>query len=250
MRVVIALALCGSLGCTYHPSPIAPSSEPTPVVVTPPPQPATPPPVLAPPMITVDVSVNPPVPFVSDPITFSVSSGNGRAPLSYAWTFGDGETAEGSETTRTHAYSSDGVKMIRIVVTDADGRSGTGSREIEVHRVSTPSRSVPPPPPAPPAPPPPPPPAPSLSATLTCTALAHGSPSPCNVNATYGGVLLPSAAVTNVAYDWGDGLTSANGVVSTHTYANAGSYNVFATVTATTVDGPKTATTTAALIVP
>lgn len=115
-----------------------------------------------------------------------------------------------------------------------------------------PSVFIPPPPVV--APPPvvtPPPPAPTLAATLSCTPVTHGSPTPCNVTATYGGVPLASAAVTNVDWDWGDGVATSTAVpVSTRTYVNAGSYTVLAVVTATTVDGAKTATGTKTITVP
>lgn len=248
MRVVIALALCGSLGCAYH-APTAPSSGPIPVVVTPPPQPVTSPPVIAPPMLALDIAVTPATPEVGQLVTFTASSGHGQAPYTFGWTFDNESPVSGPDVTRTRIYQSAGGKIVRVTVTDANGLTATGTREFDVHRVLAPSPSVPPPSPAPP-PPPQPPPAPTLSATLTCTAVAHLSPSPCNVNASYGGVLLPSAAISSVAYDWGDGVTTSNGVVSTHSYVNAGSYHVFATVTANTVDGPKSVTTSTAIDVP
>jgi PKD repeat protein len=248
MRVIVAIALCGSLGCAYHP-PTAPSPLPAPVV-TPSPTPSlVTPVVIAPPVLALDIAVTPAQPEIGQLVTFTASSGHGQAPLIYSWTFDGGSPVSGPEVTRTRTYLSEGGKIVRVTVTDANGLTATGTREFDVHRVQVPSRSQPPAPPSPPAPPPPTP-LPSLSADLTCTALAHGSPSPCNVNASYGGVLLPSAAISNVSFDWGDGLTSSNGVVSTHTYANAGSYHVFATVTATTVDGSKTVTTSTAIDIP
>jgi hypothetical protein len=127
------------------------------------------------------------------------------------------------------------------------------------------------PPPSPPPPPPPvivppqatcantpslcpPPPPPALAVLLTCTPIAHGTPTPCNVNVTYGGTALPATAINRVDWNWGDGFADTTlpptAPINTHAYTNAGSYTVFATVLATTVDGPKTATASKALMIP
>jgi PKD repeat protein len=74
-------------------------------------------------------------------------------------------------------------------------------------------------------------------ATMTCTPGTHGStPTSCNVTTTYGGNAVPGSSVTSVAWDWGDGTTADNSSsvpVKPHTYVNAGTYTVLATVTAT-----------------
>lgn len=247
MNRSILIATILAAGCAYQ-APVAPtplpiaSSTPTPSTPTTP----TPPVTIAP--ITVDLLVSPSTPHKGDHITMTASSAGGTAPLSYAWTFGDGAWADGPSATLTHAYDQDGLKTIRLTVTDANGRTGSGYREMMIQSnvvvSNDPPVVLPPPAPTPPQ-------LPTLSTVATCTGNAHGSPSPCNVNTYYGGSVLPSSAISNVDWDWGDGLqTAAGGVVSAHSYVNAGTYNVFATVTATTVDGPKTATTFRSLVVP
>jgi gliding motility-associated-like protein len=57
-------------------------------------------------------------------VTFS-SSFSGAAPLTYAWTFGDGGT--GSGVSPTHSYSSAGAYTVTLIVTDADGCKDTVS---------------------------------------------------------------------------------------------------------------------------
>lgn len=105
----------------------------------------------------------------------------------------------------------------------------------------------------PPPPPPPPTPAPVLTVSLTCTATVHGSPTPCNVNVSYGTVLLPATAITSVDWVWGDGFTNTTiaptAPISTRIYASAGSYTVFVTVTAETADGTKSAGATQAVVI-
>lgn len=245
-RYIPAVMAVVFAGCAYH-SPTAPTvlADDTVTITRPPPAPAPVPVVIGPTTIAVGFNVTPYNPHPGELVTISLEATDGTAPVSYAWTFGDGAAATGNAP--THTYQSEGVKTIRVTATDATGRTGTGYREIEVHR----DRALPPssvPPPSPPPPPPPPPAAPALSVALTCTPNLHGTVSPCNVNVDYGGVLLPATAVTRVDWDWGDGqVTSNNGVVATHTYANAGTYSVFATVTAGTAGGLKTATVSGTL---
>lgn len=139
----------------------------------------------------------------------------------------------------------------------AQVRSFTATIDAVAYRAPEPPvfPDPPPPPPPPPVvvpPPPPPPPAPTLSVALTCTAVAHGSPSPCNVTASYGGATLLGTAITDADWDWGDG-TQTNNVASplaTHTYGQAGVFPVFVSVTATTVDGAKVASTSRTLTIP
>lgn len=158
-------------------------------------------------------------------------------PFKYTWTYGDAQSEDSAANAITHKYNLSGTYSARVSVTDGSGRTATG---VNTAVVTDPPTQTP----VPPAP------APTLSVALTCTPAAHGNPSPCNVNATYGTTQLSATAITKVDWDWGDGTTTLNGgVVATRTYVNAGSYIVFATVTATTTDGAKTATASKAITV-
>ncbi len=158
-------------------------------------------------------------------------------PFTYGWTFGDGGMDTTSTASVSHLYAQIGGYNVSVRITDGSGRTATASGIATVS-------------PLPPPPEPPPAPAATLAVTVTCTPAAHGNATPCNVNASYGGTQLAATAITRVDWDWGDGATTPNGgVVSTHPYANAGSYLVFATVTATTMDGSKTATGSKAITV-
>lgn len=169
----------------------------------------------------------------------SVSGSPIGGPFTFAWTYGDGVSESGGASTITHKYAATGTYQASVVVKDGAGRSATG---LATAIVSDPPA---PPPPAPPAP------APTLSVTLTCTGNTHATPSPCNVSATYGGVQLASTAITSAVWDFGDGSTQTilNSPLASKAYAQAGVYVVTATVTATTIDGAKTASASKSITV-
>jgi len=56
------------------------------------------------------------------------SSPNG-AIVSYAWTFGDGETAAG--VIATHTYTEKGIYTVTLTVIDSAGKTGSRSRTVE-----------------------------------------------------------------------------------------------------------------------
>lgn len=157
-------------------------------------------------------------------------------PFSYVWTFGDGKGDSGSAASITHAYPGVGTYQASVKVTDGAGRSATSAATAVVNDVpapTTPATTTV---------------TPTLTATVNCTANTHGTVSPCNVSASYTNasnvtVNIASQSITNVAWDWGDGTALQNvaSPLANHTYAQAGSYIITATVTATTADGSKTA---------
>jgi len=61
------------------------------------------------------------------PGTFTARVLDITAPATYAWTFGDGATATTGTNTVTHAYQNDDATLASVVVTDAAGRTGTGT---------------------------------------------------------------------------------------------------------------------------
>src|SRR5207253_7118763 len=63
----------------------------------------------------------------SDLLSFGIYAQNGWAfscePFTYAWNFGDGQTA--AERQPTHGYGSNGTFNVSIAVTDGSGKSAT-----------------------------------------------------------------------------------------------------------------------------
>ena len=145
------------------------------------------------------------------PVTMFVSS---AASGPWAWSFGDGQTAQTTTLSTTHTYGQAG----RFTVTVA-GASTTVSAPITINN-----------PPTPPTPP-------SSGATtgaIECTAAAHGSPTGCHATVTASDGTALTATINSVQWDWGDGqVTQSNtssAAVATHTYVVAGSYVVNAVI--------------------
>lgn len=146
-------------------------------------------------------------------------------PFTYVWTYGDGTSSTGAASSSTHTYPGTGSYAANVKVTDGAGRTATATASalvtdpivVVTPPVSTPTPTGP-------------------VATLTCTANAPLTASPCNVSMSYNGTAVASTSVTGVVWDWGDGSTLDNASVTpvkSHSYAQAGTYNVTATVTAT-----------------
>ena len=156
-------------------------------------------------------------------VTFGVS-----APAlgqTWTWSFGDGTTEQTTAFTISHTYATAGTFTATVSAPGVNSGSA-------VIAVTNPAGTI----------------ASTLVASLTCTAGTHlgaGTPTStvCNVSATYGGAVVPSASITSVSWDWGDGNTTGTGVSSSRLYNQAGTYTVFVTVTATTTDGSKQTTT-------
>lgn len=118
----------------------------------------------------------------------------------YAWDFGDGFTASGR--TSQHSYDAAGSYDVTLTVTDSDGATSTTTRTIAIEVT------------------------PPASPTAAFTARAD------NLTATFDALESSSPGGTITAYDWtfGDG-SSATGASPSHTYREAGTYDVKLTVT-------------------
>jgi hypothetical protein len=176
------------------------------------------------------------VSLIASPVT-----GSPTLPATYVWTFGDGQQETTHDAFAGHSYARSGNFDASVHVTDAIGRTARATRTITV---SNPPRTPSSPAPAPPA-------AAELTVSLTCTPKPAGTAdTPCNVTVSYNGATLPSAAVTRVDWDWGDGNEDSTPHPSnSHDYEVAGTYTVFAIVTATTKAGPKTTTVSKSIAV-
>ncbi len=192
------------------------------------------PPAPALPTLTMFASVgsSPVLPSSSVALSAFFVGASPTAPVAYRWTI-TGQNDHASATSEILAtFPAPGRYEIEVRATDADQRSAYAATSVVVSPAPVVAQ--------PPAPAPIP--APSLSAVLTCSPLSAGSPTACNVTATYGATLVLSAAVSDVSWDWGDGVVSTTTApIATHSYTIPGSYTVSATVTAATVDGTRIA---------
>jgi len=118
---------------------------------------------------------------------------------SYAWTFGDGATAEGA--TVTHTYGVAGTYPVTLTVTD--NRAATSSRS-QLVTVAAPN--------------------------LAPTAVFRSQTTDLDVAFDASASSDPDGTIATYAWDFGDGTTAAGRTVSKH-YNTAGSYNVKLTVT-------------------
>jgi PKD repeat protein len=141
----------------------------------------------------------------------SSSSDSDGTVTGHAWTFGDGATASGANS--THTYATAGMYTITLTVTDDDGATHQTSRQVIV---STPPPNQPP--------------------TAAFTTPTEGL----TVNPDGSGSSDTDGTITGYAWTFGDGGT-ATGVSPSHSYAAAGTYPV--TLTVTDDDGATTTLT-------
>jgi PKD repeat protein len=121
----------------------------------------------------------------------------------YAWSFGDGDTASGR--TVSHVYDDPGSFSVTLAITDGLGRRATVSKSV------------------------------SVNPAVTTTPAIVFSPSSPTVGQTVnfsGATSRPPAghSITSYSWDFGDG-TGGSGVTTSHAYAAQGNYNVILAVT-------------------
>ncbi|MGC3953808.1 MAG: PKD domain-containing protein [Propionicimonas sp.] len=119
---------------------------------------------------------------------------------SYAWDFGDGNTGTGA--TATHEYGSAGSFTVALTVTDDQGATNTVSQVVET--VDAPNQLP--------------------------TAAFVSQASDLAVAFDASGSTDPDGSIASYAWDFGDTATGT-GVNASHTYGQAGSYQVTLTVT-------------------
>ena len=144
----------------------------------------------------------PPVPQFSASCAGRVCSFDGRASTddkgvaTYAWTFGDGSSAQGATASRS--YTSNGTFNVTLTVTDGAGQSASLTKSVSaVDNAPVASFAV-------------------SCAGRTCSVDAQGS--------------TDDRGIATYAWTFGDGA-SATGATASRTYAANGSYNITLTVT-------------------
>jgi gliding motility-associated-like protein len=134
---------------------------------------------------------------VGQPVIFSDATviGPGAAINLWGWDFGDGITQSVSTPTISHTYSIPGNYQVSVIVTDANGCSGTAIKNITI--LTKPTISF------------------TASPTFSCSA-------PLNVNFTNTSI---TSGIINYLWKFGDGGLS-NSANPVHTYTSSGSYPV------------------------
>jgi len=128
-------------------------------------------------------------------VSFEASLTGGEGNLTYRWQFGDGSDLSKS-VSPDHEYEAAGTYQVTLTVTDQTAQSYSFTTEVVL--------------------------AEALNVTVTRTVN--------NLNATFGITVSGGDENYTYAWDFGDGNTSSL-AQPTHTYANAGTYNVSVTVT-------------------
>jgi PKD repeat protein len=175
-------------------SPAAPTSPP-------PATPTPPPPTTAPPSAAI---AGPATVVAGQPASFSATGSTASGPITaYYWDFGDGAQAVGA--TVTHVYDLAGQYVVRLTISDAEGRLSESAQAILVQ----PGTIQPP------------------AAVFRGPASATvGRP----VTFDASGSVPGGSPITAYRWSFGDG-TSGAGQSVTHTYGRAGTFDVVLTVT-------------------
>lgn len=134
----------------------------------------------------------------------SASRAPGGQILDWAWTFGDGASAQGISP--THSYTTAGSFTVTLVVTDDRGRQGQAQATLDVL-----PEENPPPPGGP-------------RASFTAQPQQGQAPLTANFDAS-----ASTGDIVSYAWTFGDGATGS-GVAVHHTYTAAGQYAVRLTV--------------------
>ncbi|HZY48029.1 MAG TPA: PKD domain-containing protein, partial [Candidatus Bathyarchaeia archaeon] len=118
------------------------------------------------------------------------------APLTYAWTFGDGAAGTNAQT-QSHAYAAAGTDTATLIITDANGVTGTFSLAIQVKPF-----------------------------TVSFTSANAATPAH---NVTFAASTTNGNSPFAFSWNFGDG-TTGTGATTSHTYAAAGTFTVTLTV--------------------
>jgi len=146
--------------------------------------------------------------------------------VSYAWDFGDGESATGKTTSHTFTTTTNQTYIVTLTVTDDDGATGSGSRSIEV-LVTAPSDNNPP------------------TARFTASPTYGNSPLTVQFDASLS--RDTDGSIELYGWDYGDGTTGSGKIIS-HEFTAVATTNITVTLTVTDNDGA-TGTTTAVITV-
>ena len=138
------------------------------------------------------------------------SSDSDGTIASYAWHFGDGETATGS--TVSHTYTSEGNYTAQLTVTDDDGASSTTAVQIEVTALPVPTYTTDEPP------------------ITSFTVSPEMGEAPIVMTFDASGSADSDGSIVKYEWRFGDG-SIGTGVIADHTYTSVGTYTARLTIT-------------------
>jgi PKD repeat protein len=157
---------------------------------------------------TVTFTISPQSPGINQDVFFAASATStvGRPIVKYDWTFGDGNSASGSNV--THRYTAPGQYSVQVTATDDAGAVGRATQTLTVGR----------------------PVGPTPVADLSCSPATPkpGSSVSCNAAASTPG---SGANIVSYTFNWGDGSPEevSDNPLQTHVFG-AGTYVVTVTV--------------------
>lgn len=151
-----------------------------------------------------DFTVTPPNPNTNEPVTFdgSNSSDPEGGTLTFAWNFGDGNTASGEVV--THTFTSEDNFLVTLTVTDPEGNATTCSDTVIVG-------SVPP----------------------ECDFIVSPTSADVGDTVNFTSTSTDDGTITNLRWDFGDGnvLDPNTDPTVSHVYTDEGTFTVILTVT-------------------
>jgi PKD repeat protein len=158
------------------------------------------------PSVSLTVSPNPPLAGQRATFTANANPATGHSITSYAWDFGDGTTQTTTTPNVTKTYSGRGTYVVTVTATDDVGQTGTAILQFTITGAGV-----------------------TASFTVSPSGPVTGQEVQFNGSASTG---AGGAAITQWAWDFGDGATATESSATTsHNYAAAGSYTVRLTVT-------------------
>jgi PKD repeat protein len=143
---------------------------------------------------------------VNQMLTFDASSSTSSAPLTnILWDFGDGNTDTGGNLVVNHAYAADGTYNVLLTLENNLGETSSTALQVVI---SAPAPGQPP------------------------TAVIQGpTTGQTGQDLTFdGSASQASSPIQSIDWDFGDN-TTGSGVLATHAYAQAGSYQITLTIT-------------------
>jgi PKD repeat protein len=84
------------------------------------------------PTVTLSVAPNPPLAGQQATFTANATPAAGHTITNYSWSFGDGTSRETTQPSTVKTYTSQGVYVVTVVVTDNTGQTGSVSQQITI----------------------------------------------------------------------------------------------------------------------